>query len=296
MKRSPLTAAAVVLALLLGACGGSDSSQADSGPLTEPSVTVVPIPTDGAGVAAPPDADATPGTGDPQATVDPAATTGPAGDTDPAPTTDPAAPSDAADPAPAGAAYVGEWPNRYCVDIEAVETTLNLRAEASTDSAVLASIPRESCDLVVNGLGEQDGFQPVLYTTAEGTTAGFVSTDFIVFQDPPERIEAAALLFVEAWQLGVDTTQYSYGIDALPTPITAGRPVPVEGPEGAGCVLVGDVSVDCTLALVEDDGTEIARLSIGASQRGANGYDGEPYFDADFPDGPTITSFTVVDG
>ena len=42
------------------------------------------------------------------------------------------------------------------------------------------------------------------------------------------------------------------------------------------------------------DGTVIANLSVEPLQRGTDGNDGEPYFEADFPDGPTITSFSVL--
>lgn len=277
-----VTATVVGFALLLAACGGSDDPQAESVTSTEPSGTVVPIPTDA-------DVDAT--TPGPGTTPEPAATASD-GDTATGDTGQAATPS--ADPTPAGA-DVGGWPNRFCVDPDAVETTLNLRAEPSTDSAVLESIPRSSCGLVMDGIEVQDGFRSVLYTTTEGTTAGWVSTDFVVLQDPPDRIEAAALIFVDAWRLGLDTAPYSYGIDTLPAPVTAGRPVLVAGPEDSGCVLVGDVTVECMLVMVEDDGTEVARLSVGGSQRGANGYDGAPYFDDDFPGGPTITSLTVLD-
>jgi len=63
-------------------------------------------------------------------------------------------------------------------------------------------------------------------------------------------------------------------LNDLPTPITAGRAVPVDGPEGFGCVVVGDITVECSLALVESDGNEVARLTMTGTQRGPNGYDG----------------------
>lgn len=251
----------VVAALVLAACGGSDPADTAS---TEPTATSVdPAPTANAA---------------PTATPEPA---------------DGTAASSTPDAVPTPTPFVGEWPNRFCVD--GVDTTLNLRAEPTTDSEILASLPPTSCELVVNGLGLEDNFQAVRYTTADGDVEGWVSNNFIKLQDPPERIEAAALLFVDAWQLGIDTTQYSYGIDTLPEPVTTGRPVLVEGPDGFGCVLVGDVSVNCAVGMLGADGTEVARFTVGASRRGTDGNDGEPYFEPDFPDGPTVTSFTVID-
>jgi len=136
----------------------------------------------------------------------------------------------AAQPTASVPAFVGEWPNRFCVS--GVDSTLNLRAAPSTDAEILASIPPSSCNIVSGGTGLDYNFQPVIYTTVDGAIDGWVSNNFISFQDPPERIER--------------------------------------------------------------DGTVIANLSVGPLQRGTNGYDGEPYFEPDFPDGPTITSFSVL--
>ena len=201
----------------------------------------------------------------------------------------------AAQPTASVPAFVGEWPNRFCVS--GVDSTLNLRAAPSTDAEILASIPPSSCNIVSGGTGLDYNFQPVIYTTVDGAIDGWVSNNFISFQDPPERIEAAVLLFVEAWQLGLDTTHYSYGLDELPPPIRQGHSVLVEidSESGVGgCELVGDITIDCVVQLVERDGTVIANLSVGPLQRGTNGYDGVPYFEPDFPDGPTITSFSVL--
>lgn len=202
----------------------------------------------------------------------------------------------AAQPTASVPAFVGEWPNRFCVS--GVDSTLNLRAAPSTDAEILASIPRSSCNIVSGGTDLDDNFQPVIYTTVDGAVDGWVSNNFISFQDPPDRIESAVLLFVEAWQLGLDTTQYSFGLDELPPPIRQGHPVLVEIDSepgvGGGCELVGDITIDCVVQLVERDGTLIARLAVGPLQRGTDGNDGEPYFEADFPDGPTITSFSVL--
>lgn len=257
-------------ALLASGCGNSDGAAGSAGPTpTDATVTAIAAVTAVAEGTAP--------TVGPAPTVTPAANPPPIAD----PTANPTADS------------IGEWPNRFCVDPEKVETTLNLRTEPSTESSVVASIPRASCELIANGVAVENGFQPVLYTTTDGALGGWVSQDFVVFQDPPDRLEAAALLFVDAWQHGLDIAQYSYGVGALPAPITAGRPVLAAGDEGAGCELVGDVTVECAIDLVEDDGTVVARLTVTGSQRGANGYDGEPYFEPDFPDGPTITGFAV---
>ena len=253
------------LALVAASCGGSDSASTE---------TQEAAPTTN-GVA-----------GNGATTTE---TTAPAtGATDPTVAAEPPAEPTAAVPA-----FVGEWPNRFCVS--GVESTLNLRAAPSTDAEILASIPPASCNLVSGGIGLEDNFQPVIYTTIAGATEGWVSNNFITFQDPPDRIEAAALLFVEAWQLGLDTGQYSYGIDVLPDPIRQGDPVLAEMNDSgvSGCELIGDITVECDVVLVEQDGTEVARINITGSQRGANGYDGEPYFEADFPDGPTIMGISV---
>ena len=193
--------------------------------------------------------------------------------------------------------FGAEWPNRFCVDRRVVETTLNLRAGPSIDTEVLASIPRFSCNLVAGDQPPENAFQPITYTTIDGATEGWASNNFITFQDPPDAMSAAALLFVEAWQLGIDTSQYSYGVENLPAPITNGHPVVREtdefGQQG-GCELVGDITISCDVVLVENDGTVVARIRLGATQRGVNGYEGESFWPADFPDGPTITSFDIV--
>lgn len=198
--------------------------------------------------------------------------------------------------AKATATSVGDWSNRFCVDPIVVETTLNLRAQPSTDAEVLASIGRSSCELIAAGVDVDNNFQAVIYTTAAGAIEGWVSNDFIQLQNPPTDITAAALLFVDAWQDGADTSQYSYDIGPLPVPIAAGNPVLVDGPDGFGCVLVGDITISCAIALVERDGTEVARMSVGVTQRGVDGNDGEPYFAPDFPDGPTVISFAMISG
>ena len=173
----------------------------------------------------------------------------------------------AAEPTSPVPAFVGEWPNRFCVS--GVDSTLNLRAAPSTDAEILASIPRSSCNIVSGGTDLDDNFQPVIYTTVDGAVDGWVSNNFISFQDPPDRIESAVLLFVEAWQLGLDTTQYSFGLDELPPPIRQGHPVLVEIDSepgvGGGCELVGDITIDCVVQLVERDGTLIARSCCRAA-------------------------------